>query len=291
MIISIVNRSKRIKDSDLQAVHPRHQSADRLRLSALLELWCHAAARRPDRAAAQQDGAARAARRWPSSTCGDHTDVDRRRWATTATNARGIPYGFVFTDLAEQTGRELDGDACRTRCSNCWAIRRANLLVQGAAPPSILSWRCFHWFEMCDAVQSQTYIVDGVEVANFLLPLYFTTEEQEGGRKRTSSATLDKKGKPLESFGIADGRLHRLLQTRATRFARPRCPSPVMPKRPSGLKIKGAATNSAAAAFCGGQSTQVQPREFTQQEPARRHRPAAAFVHSRRRTPSSTWWC
>src|SRR5436190_15611976 len=29
-------------------------------------------------------------------------------------------------------------------------------------------------YEMCDAVQDESYEVDGVEVSNFLLPLYFT---------------------------------------------------------------------------------------------------------------------
>ena len=28
----------------------------------------------------------------------------------------------------------------------------------------------FHWFEMCDAVQDESYVIDGVRVSNFVLP-------------------------------------------------------------------------------------------------------------------------
>jgi hypothetical protein len=40
----------------------------------------------------------------------------------------------------------------------------------------------FHWFEMCDAVQDENYVIDGVRVSNFVLPLYFTSSEERGGR-------------------------------------------------------------------------------------------------------------
>ena len=40
----------------------------------------------------------------------------------------------------------------------------------------------FHWYEMCDAVQDEGYKVDGVWVSNFVLPLYFTPDPEEGGR-------------------------------------------------------------------------------------------------------------
>ena len=116
-------------------------------------------------------------------------------------NNKGIPYGFVFTELAKQLGEhwsvtlshevlELLGDA------------QANLLVQGphpAKPDQIV----FHWFEMCDAVQSESYDIDGVAVSNFVLPLYFTVDEQVGGRNDFLGRAYA--GKKLQSFGTNPG--------------------------------------------------------------------------------------
>ncbi len=117
-------------------------------------------------------------------------------------NAKGIPYGFVFTELSEELGEnwtvtlshealELVGDA------------QNNLLAQGPHPAHP-GREVFHWFEMCDAVQSQTYKIDDVEVSNFVLPLYFTPGEQEGGRN-DFLGVLDKKGNALQSFSVAAG--------------------------------------------------------------------------------------
>ncbi|MBI3781042.1 MAG: hypothetical protein HY278_08315, partial [candidate division NC10 bacterium] len=87
-------------------------------------------------------------------------------------NNRGIPFGFIFTELSKKLGEnwtvtlshealELIGDP------------EVNLLVQGPHPLDPKKY-VFHWYEMCDAVQAETYRIDGVEVSNFLLPLYFT---------------------------------------------------------------------------------------------------------------------
>jgi hypothetical protein len=95
-------------------------------------------------------------------------------------NFGGIPYGFVFLDLS-------------ARLHEAWTITlshealellgdpEANLFVQGPHPTHPQR-RVFHWFEMCDAVQSESYDIDGVRVANFVLPLYFTSSEERGGR-------------------------------------------------------------------------------------------------------------
>jgi phospholipase C len=117
-------------------------------------------------------------------------------------NAKGIPYGFVFTDLSKKLGEnwtvtlshealELVGDA------------QNNLLAQGPHPTHP-GREVFHWFEMCDAVQSQTYKIDNVEVSNFVLPLYFTPGEQEGGRN-DFLGRLSKDGSALASFGVSPG--------------------------------------------------------------------------------------
>lgn len=117
------------------------------------------------------------------------------------TNNRGIPYGFVFTKLSKELGEkwtvtlshealELIGDP------------EANLLVQGPHPddPNL---PVFHWYEMCDAVQAETYMIDGVEVSNFVLPLYFTGGDEIGGRN--DFLGREHNGQTLKSFHVNPG--------------------------------------------------------------------------------------
>ena len=117
------------------------------------------------------------------------------------TNNRGIPYGFVFTELSKQLKEnwtvtlshealELIGDP------------EVNLLVQGPHPENPKRY-VFHWYEMCDAVQSETYRIDDVDVSNFVLPLYFTGSEEIGGRNDFLGRIYN--GKTLTSFGINPG--------------------------------------------------------------------------------------
>lgn len=56
---------------------------------------------------------------------------------------------------------------------------------------------------MRDAVQAETYTIDGVAVSNFVLPLYFTVEEELGGRNDFLGQSHN--GKTLPSFGINPG--------------------------------------------------------------------------------------
>jgi hypothetical protein len=116
-------------------------------------------------------------------------------------NARGIPYGFVFMDLAKKLGEpwsvtlshetlELLGDA------------QVNLLAMGPHPGNAAK-TVFHWFEMCDAVQAETYKIDGVEVSNFVLPLYFTGSDEPGGRNDFLGRNHN--GNTLNSFGVNQG--------------------------------------------------------------------------------------
>jgi hypothetical protein len=112
-------------------------------------------------------------------------------------NARGIPYGFVFTKLARQLGEPWTVTASHEALEMA-LDPQCNLLVQGPHPGAP-DQEVLHWYEVCDAVQSQTYVIDGVRVSNFLLPLYFTTAAEPGGRN-------DFLGRgPLASFGIAPG--------------------------------------------------------------------------------------
>lgn len=116
-------------------------------------------------------------------------------------NNRGIPYGFIFTELSQKVGEswtvtlshealELIGDP------------EVNLLVQGPHPADPQQY-VFHWYEMCDAVQAETYKIDEIEVSNFLLPLYFTGSEEVGGRNDFLGRIHY--GKTLGSFGVNPG--------------------------------------------------------------------------------------
>jgi hypothetical protein len=118
-------------------------------------------------------------------------------------NARGIPFGFVFTEIAQRIGEpwtvtlshevlELIGDP------------ETNLLVMGPHPSEDRD--VFHWFEMCDAVQNEYYLIDGVEVSNFLLPLYFTgTRDTDEIGARNDFLGRNYGGQTLKSFGINPG--------------------------------------------------------------------------------------
>ena len=77
-----------------------------------------------------------------------------------------------------------------------------NLLVQGPHPAEP-SRTVFHWYEMCDAVQAETYEIDGVTVSNFVLPLYFTGGDEAGGRNDFLGRAYN--GKTLRSFGVNPG--------------------------------------------------------------------------------------
>jgi hypothetical protein len=116
-------------------------------------------------------------------------------------NFRGVPYSFIFRKLSEQLGEswtvtfshealEMIGDP------------EVNLLVAGPHPENPKK-EVFHWYEMCDAVQSESYKIDGIEVSNFVLPLYFTVNDEKGAR----NDFLNRKhsGQTLKSFGVNPG--------------------------------------------------------------------------------------
>ncbi|MCZ6463941.1 MAG: S8 family serine peptidase [Proteobacteria bacterium] len=116
-------------------------------------------------------------------------------------NLRGIPYGFVFLDLCEELGEEwtvtLSHEALELVMDP-----EANLLVTGPHPDDS-SRQVYHWYEMCDAVQDQTYKIDGIEVSNFVLPLYFTESNEKGSRNDFLGLLHGGSGVP--SFGVAPG--------------------------------------------------------------------------------------
>lgn len=116
----------------------------------------------------------------------------------------GIPFGFVFTELAQALG-----ESWRVTLSHealeLIADPEVNLLVRGPHPdPNAGGREVFHWYEMCDAVQDEPYEIDGVAVSNFVLPLYFTSGDELGGRN-DFLGTVRQGGTTLQSFGINPG--------------------------------------------------------------------------------------
>ena len=200
MIISIVNRSNSILDADLQRVV---RAINRQIAEDFEPYWSFGATlrlegkvgTRPDKESLADLRGDAVIYLW------DKVDMDDAL-GYHDTNSYGIPYGFVFTELS----KKLDEDWAVTLSHEALELlgdAQGNLLVQGPHPDKP-NMEVFHWFEMCDAVQGQTYELDGVRVANFVLPLYFTKEEQEGGRN-DFLGHVDKQGKGLDSFGVATG--------------------------------------------------------------------------------------
>ena len=130
----------------------------------------------------------------------DDTDIDDALGYHERT-ARGVPFGFVFTELV----KELEEPWTVTLSHEALELiadPEVNLLVAGPHPGDRRR-QVFHWYEMCDAVQNETYKVDGIAVSNFVLPLYFTAFAEVGGRNDFLGRLYQ--GKALSSFGINPG--------------------------------------------------------------------------------------
>ncbi|HEY7293301.1 MAG TPA: hypothetical protein VH583_25925 [Vicinamibacterales bacterium] len=113
----------------------------------------------------------------------------------------GIPFGVVFLELS----KKLEEDWSVTLSHEALELTgdsENNLLVQGPHPKK-RRHSVFHWFEMCDAVQNETYEIDQVTVSNFVLPLYFTSSNERGGRNDFLGTV--NKGKTLSSFSVNPG--------------------------------------------------------------------------------------
>lgn len=117
----------------------------------------------------------------------------------------GVPYGFVYLDLSAGLA-----DDWRTTLSHealeLVADPMSNLLVQGPHPAELGKKKArlvFHWYEVCDAVQSEWYKIDGVPVSNFVLPHYFTRDDEAG--MRNDFLSRKHKGNALRSFGVNPG--------------------------------------------------------------------------------------
>jgi hypothetical protein len=118
-----------------------------------------------------------------------------------AENDVGLPYGFVFTELSKKLNEE-------------WTVTLSHEVLELVGDPTSNTFAAgphpehpeevvLYWYEMCDAVQEQSYEIDGLPVSDFILPTYFTEGEQRGARNNF----LGTRGKKnaLKSFGIANG--------------------------------------------------------------------------------------
>jgi hypothetical protein len=130
----------------------------------------------------------------------DKTDVDGALGYHDRNN-RGIPFGFVFTDLVKKLGESWTVTLSH-EALELVADPEVNLLVMGPHPADPQK-TVFHWYEMCDAVQAETYKIDDIEVSNFVLPLYFTGGEEMCGRNDFLCNVND--GSTLTSFGVNPG--------------------------------------------------------------------------------------
>ncbi len=114
---------------------------------------------------------------------------------------RGIPCGFVFVALSQSLGEAWSAALSREALA-LMGDPEANLLVAGPHPETP-NQEVFHWHEICDAVQAETYRVDDVDLSNFVLPRYFTGGEESGGRNDFLGRSHG--GKTLCSFGVNPG--------------------------------------------------------------------------------------
>jgi hypothetical protein len=97
----------------------------------------------------------------------------------------GLPEGHVFTNLSDLARETVPWLTWTTSLSHealeLIADPQLNTLVQGPHPTRPRHV-VFHYREVCDPVQSETYEIDGVTVSNFVLPHYFNGLGETGGR-------------------------------------------------------------------------------------------------------------
>lgn len=107
----------------------------------------------------------------------DEEDVSDALGYHDLTNA-GVPYGFVFTRLSAELGEPWSVTLSHEVLEMAMDAE-INLLARGPHPDPAEDGRAvYHWYEICDAVQTDQYLIDGVAVSNFLLPLYFTEGDE-----------------------------------------------------------------------------------------------------------------
>src|SRR5262249_32059802 len=204
MVISIVNHTNgKVSDEELEAAI---RAINRQIAEDFTPYWSITATLRLEgRSAAQPDSAQAADMRGDAVIyLWDEADVDGALGYHFQNN-RGIPFGFVFTSVAEKLGEDWSVTLSHETLELI-ADPETNLLVIGPHPDPAQDRQVFFWFEMSDAVQAEAYEIDGVKVSNFLLPLYFTgTRDTDEPGARNDFLGRAYKGQTLRSFGINPG--------------------------------------------------------------------------------------
>ena len=205
MLISVVNRSRHLSDSDLQAAvravnrqleedfYPHWQFGARLRVDS--------AGRVPSQRERKVDLPLLPGRR------GDAVLYIEDKPSMAATegyhdgNNDDVPFGFVFLDAC---GEGADGwtVALSHEAIELVGDPLNNLLVQGPHPVDHRRL-VFHQFELCDAVSGECYEIEGVKVQNFLLPGWFSRKVVAGARNDFLGRV--EPGASLAPFAIAAG--------------------------------------------------------------------------------------
>ena len=134
-------------------------------------------------------------------------------------NYKDIPYGLVFLGLCKQL-KEPWSITLSHEALELMGDPMGNLLVQGTHPLDHRH-KVYHLFEMCDAVQTESYAIDAVAVSNFVLPSYFSPGEQLGRRNDFLGRVHN--GKSLPSFGMNPGGYLNILDPGTGRWEQPVC--------------------------------------------------------------------
>lgn len=205
MLISIVNRTGSLVDAD---VLPVVRAINRQLAEDFEPHWQFGATARLDVAGERPRGDQGHAllKRLP----GRHADavVYLLDHATVADaegyhdrNGADVPCGFVFLETCAQCGDPWSM-ALSHEVLELVADPMNNLTVQGPHPHN-RSFMVFHTFEVCDPVQNESYVIDGVTVSNFVLPGWFTRGDAAG--VRNDFLGRSEAGMVLPSFTMAPG--------------------------------------------------------------------------------------
>jgi hypothetical protein len=121
-------------------------------------------------------------------------DVDGVLGYHDQTNA-GVPMAVVSPEVSAALGEE-------------WSVTLSHEVIEMVGDPHADLYAIgkhptanrdvFYWHELCDACQDDQYEIAGVKVSNFLLPLYFTRDQEAGARN-------DFLGLGVRSLGIRPG--------------------------------------------------------------------------------------
>jgi hypothetical protein len=197
MIITVVNRSQRLADSEVQAAI---RAINRQLAEDFAPHWgLHGTLRLEGRFGHAPDTNNLPEMRGDAVLyLWDQVNMDGALGYHEA-NGRSVPYGFVFTELAEQL-KEPWTTVFSHEALELLADPLANLVVQAPHPHE--PHHVYYWYEVADPVQGDSYMIDGVAVSNFVLPLYFAGHHAHG---RTDFLGLLNDGEPLGPLDVRPG--------------------------------------------------------------------------------------